>query len=135
MYEFICGNVPFGDGNENPYEVYNAIVSQDVSFPKFIKDKEFMDLIEKLLKKNPVDRLSNPNSILAHPWFSSFNADKLLSMRYKPPYIPKLKNNIRLKTLSYEEFLTKSASSDYIPLDEGKFDEEEIWFKEFERSK
>ena len=134
LYEFVCGYVPFGDQYEDNIEIYKSILNDEVEFPKYIKDNEFKDLVLKLLEKDPEKRISDVNSIISHPWFSSFNYNKLLNMEYIAPYIPRQKHNIKLKTMLYEEFLNKKANSgDYIPLDEGKLNEEDLWFEEFER--
>ena len=132
LYEFICGFLPFCDGLNDPLEIYVSIIENEIVFPSSVKDNEFKDLIIKLLSKDINKRVCSLYSILAHNWFANFEIDKLINMALKTPYIPKLKNNIKIKTSSYNEFLLKKSTSDYVPLDEGKYNDEEVWFSEFD---
>ena len=92
MYEFICGEVPFGEKEEDPMEIYFAIINDHLTFPdKYIFiDKEFKHLMKKMLDKNPSYRLSNFYSIKNHPWFKDFKWDELNNLNLKPPYLPVL---------------------------------------------
>lgn len=130
LYEFVCGVVPFGESCEDPLEIYKSIIEDEVEFPKFIKDEEYIDFNLKLLSKKPYDRLTSLNTVISHPWFASFDVEKLKNMSQKAPYCPKLKNNIKLKTIPYEEFLQKSYASDFKQFEDKKYHEEETWFKE-----
>ena len=51
LYEFLCGNLPYGDDAEDPMDVYVAIVKSDLNIPKFVKDKEFINLMKLMLNK------------------------------------------------------------------------------------
>jgi cGMP-dependent protein kinase len=56
MYEFMCGLVPFGEECDDPYEVYQLISSQSLSYPNYFKDKKnklARNLIEQLLNRKP----------------------------------------------------------------------------------
>ena len=90
MFEFMCGEVPFGEKVEDPMEIYFEIINNQLSFPsKYITiDKEFKKLMKKMLDKNPSNRLSNFYSIKNHPWFKDFNWDELTNLNLKAPYIP-----------------------------------------------
>ena len=91
MFEFIYGCVPFGDKSEDPMEIYFAIINSILEFPSDIKvDKEFKRLMKKMLDKNPVCRLTNLDSIKAHPWFKDFKWDELINFNLKAPYFPKI---------------------------------------------
>jgi cGMP-dependent protein kinase len=38
LYEFVCGEVPFGDSVDDPVLVFKEIMScQKISFPSFVK--------------------------------------------------------------------------------------------------
>jgi len=39
LFEFLVGKLPFGDTKEDPFEIYEEIQSEGLSFPKFIKDE------------------------------------------------------------------------------------------------
>ena len=90
MYEFMCGEVPFGEKEEDPMEIYFAIINNQLSFPnKYISiDKEFKHLMKKMLDKNPSNRLSNFHSIKNHSWFKDFKWDELTNLNLKAPYLP-----------------------------------------------
>jgi cGMP-dependent protein kinase len=89
MYEFICGGVPFGDKADDPMEIYFAIINNNLEFPKqIIKDKEFKNIMRKMLDKNPAYRLTNFYTIKTHPWFKDFKWDELINFNLKAPYLP-----------------------------------------------
>jgi serine/threonine protein kinase len=131
LYEFYIGYVPFGNGDDDPYKIYTSIIDDDVKFPKYLKDKDFIDLITKMIEKDPAKRYSNRDLILNHRWFEKFDYLKLLKMSLPSPYIPIPKNSIKLKTISYKDFLSKNSNFEYIPLDEDKTDDE-VWYDFFD---
>ena len=90
MYEFYCGEVPFGEREEDPMEIYFAIINNELDFnEKYIKiDKEFKHIMKKMLDKNPSYRLCNYHSIKNQAWFKDFNWDELSNLNLKAPYIP-----------------------------------------------
>jgi len=92
MYEFLCGALPFGDSAEDPMEVYVAIVKNELTFPKYVKDKEFIQLMKKMINKNPVTRLFKLNLIKQNTWFKDFDWEKLANLEAKIPYMMKAKN-------------------------------------------
>ena len=90
MYEFVCGGVPFGEGAEDPMEVYKTVIHGVLRFPSFVKDKEFVDIVKKMLVKSPMARLKNLTQIKAHPYFKNFSFDQLLNFGLEPPYKSKV---------------------------------------------
>ena len=147
MYEFMCGEVPFGEKEEDPMEIYFAIINNHLSFPnKFITiNKEFKHLMKKMLDKNPSNRLSNFHSIKTQPWFKDFNWDELTNLNLKAPYFPKISyssfdfdehckplfDNEKQKFKSYIHYLkdSKDEYSRYIQKD--KLIEYKKWFDKF----
>ena len=101
MYEFMCGEVPFGEKEEDPMEIYFEIINKNLTFPdKYILiTKEFKHLMKKMLDKNPSYRLSNYYSIKKDPWFRDFKWDELNNLNLKPPYLPVL----HYSTLDFDE--------------------------------
>lgn len=73
LYEFMVGMVPFGDDCEEPYDVYQQIVSSKLAFPGyFITDtnKKAARLMQQLMKRSPDARHGGSYAALkAHPWF------------------------------------------------------------------
>jgi serum/glucocorticoid-regulated kinase 2 len=51
------------------------------------------DLINKLLQKEPKDRLGQNGGvveILTHPWFKDVDFEGIMGRKIKPPYTPEL---------------------------------------------
>ena len=106
MYEFFCGHLPFGDDYEDPMDIYKAVCKEDLEFPKFVDDNKFIELMNKMLTKNPTKRLWKFKQIKEDPYFSDFDWNKLISLSYPAPYIIKMKedkenNNALIPYLSY----------------------------------
>lgn len=91
MYEFLTGQLPFGSGKDDTLSVYREILKVSetgINFPDHLRDEVAKDLILKLLKVNPEERLSSPSEIKSHQWFENFDFDALLCHSLPPPYIP-----------------------------------------------
>jgi len=69
-YELLVGKPPFE--SENSQETYKKIVSSVCKFPEYVTPNA-RDLINKLLKKNPAERISLYD-VKKHPWIVD-NAD------------------------------------------------------------
>lgn len=78
----MCGLVPFGEECEDPYEVYQMVTSQKLSYPSYFtvnENKLAKKMMEKLLNRNADARLGGSYAALkAHPWFENFNWVNLL---------------------------------------------------------
>ena len=105
MYEFFCGKLPFGEDYDDPMDIYRAVSKEELSFPDFVKDEKFIQLMNKMLKKNPTQRLWKFKQIKEDPYFNDFDWNKLISLSYPPPYQIKMKeekeNNSVIPYLSY----------------------------------
>lgn len=75
FYEFVCGMVPFGEEEEDPYSIYKLIMKGDVvEYPNYYNDKLGKSLISQLLSKIQEVRLGNSYSALKnHQFFSGFD--------------------------------------------------------------
>ena len=91
MYEFFCGKLPFGEDYDDPMDIYRAVSQEELTFPNFVKDKEFMTLMNKMLRKSPTNRLWKFKQIKEDPYFKDFDWNKLISLSYPPPYKLKMK--------------------------------------------
>lgn len=92
MYEFQCGYVPFGEEEEDPFEIYKLILAGKYNYPQyFLTDenqlaKEFIDI---LLSKIPEARNNGSYTVLkGHAWFEDFDWDGLMNETLQPPYKP-----------------------------------------------
>lgn len=88
IYQMIAGQPPFRGATE--YLIFQKILSGEISFPDGF-DADAKDLVRKLLRFNPKDRLgsNDPNesrysSIRSHPFFEVINWDDNLYQQ-KPP--------------------------------------------------
>ena len=93
MYEFFCGKLPFGEEFEDPMDIYRAVSKEELSFPNYVHDEKFMNLINKMLKKNPTSRLWKFEKIKNDPYFADFDWKKLISLSYPPPYMIQFKED------------------------------------------
>ena len=91
LYEFVCGGVPFGENEEDPYRIYSMILEYKIKYPSYLQIKKHKEIIEKMLDSNPVHRYSTEN-IKTDPWFSSVPWEGLLCKKIRPPYQPKSQN-------------------------------------------
>ena len=74
LYEFLCGSLPFGDTSKGPYEIYEAIMQNELRFPPFLHDKKAKKLIEQLLSHSPMQRHGGSFEALRnHVWFEDFS--------------------------------------------------------------
>lgn len=74
FYEFMCGYLPFGNGCDDPFEIYEEISKKDVKFPGCLKDFHAKRLMYQLLSKNPEVRLGGSfMNLKSDPWFSAFD--------------------------------------------------------------
>jgi cGMP-dependent protein kinase len=101
MYEFYCGGLPFGEDYDNPMDVYKAVAKEELIFPNFVKDQDFINLIRKMLKKNPTSRLWKFKAIKEEKYFNQFDWNKLISLSLVPPYKIKLKKDVNLNGNGY----------------------------------
>ena len=106
MYEFFCGKLPFGEEYDDPMDIYRAVSKEELTFPNFVHDDKFMQLMNKMLKKNPTNRLWKFKQIKQDPYFADFDWNKLISLSYPPPYMLKMKedkenNSTLIPYLSY----------------------------------
>ena len=91
MYEFFCGKLPFGEDYDDPMDIYRAVSQEELTFPNFVKDEKFIQLMNKMLRKNPTNRLWKFKQIKEDPYFKDFDWNKLISLSYQPPYKLKMK--------------------------------------------
>jgi len=58
LYELVCGAVPFGEEEEDPYSVYECVLTHRLKYPNYI-DPNFTskEIIEIFLNKNPGERI------------------------------------------------------------------------------
>ena len=139
IYEFFCGRLPFGEELEDPMDVYRAVAKEVLDFPKFVKDKDFIELMNKMLRKNPLQRLWKVQQIKCSEYFSNFEWNKLISLSMDPPYKLKMKNtnmdkgnsSDRVSYLSYLKTITKDEEMFRNRKQSVRGEEFEKWYNKF----
>ena len=70
----MCGMVPFGEEAEDPYEIYEEIITKPIKYPAYLKDKKAKRIMDQLINKVSEVRLGGSFAALkAHQWFESFD--------------------------------------------------------------
>ena len=94
LFECICGRVPFGEEEEDPYQIYEKILQNTFSFPPWVKAdviSQVRGVLDVLLSKNSAMRTSGSLATLrTNVWFKGFNWDRLLGRQIKAPFVPKI---------------------------------------------
>ena len=95
LYEFVCGRVPFGEEEEDPYIVLKLVVEEELVFPEFFKENsDCKNLIKMLLEKTPDVRISL-HETKRHKLFRNFDWSSLTSCSLKPPRLPPEPKNLQ----------------------------------------
>lgn len=113
LYEMMIGASPFY--HKNQHILFQYISTKEVVFPDLVKygitiSDNAKDVIIKLLKKKPNERLGAKNDIdevMAHPFFKSIDKEKLLSKEmvaeYKPIILAEEKPNGQINSEGYSQ--------------------------------
>lgn len=77
MFEFMCGFVPFGEDEDDPFNVYKTIINSKLQFPPYFitpENSNAKSFITLLLSKVPEARLNGSyTGLKAHKWFDDFD--------------------------------------------------------------
>jgi serine/threonine protein kinase len=92
----IIGKPPFRDANSS--KLHEKIINNNVNFPDRNKydikySDKFVDIVKKLLTKDPKKRLgcgNDPYEILSHPFFNDIDLMAVNEKQYVPSYKPKV---------------------------------------------
>jgi cGMP-dependent protein kinase len=87
IYELICGKVPFGADIKDPIEIYKRVQNDKIIFPNFVKDKDFIFLINSMLEKD-VNKRKWGSEIKDMNWFNGFDFKNLSDMNTQVPTKP-----------------------------------------------
>jgi cGMP-dependent protein kinase len=97
LYEFVCGTVPYGEGDTDPMIIYRKILCHKLSYPKWVEKKfPAKQLVEQLLDKHPNFRTGGGiDNLKRNSWFGDFNwvryiQDSLAIKELEPPYKPQI---------------------------------------------
>jgi serine/threonine protein kinase len=112
IFEMLVGIPPFY--SENVQEMYDKILNSDLILPEQLMSTEAMDLLTRLLERDPKKRLgSGPTEwqeIKNHPFFDGIDWEQLYNKSIKPPFIPNVKGE--LDTSFFDEEFTRQNPND-----------------------
>jgi len=89
LYEFMCGDLPFGDDLEDPYDIYQEVIMNDLKIPNHMQDRQAARVINLLLNKQcPELRHGGSYSNLkAHRWFRKLDFVRFPDSRFEKLHI------------------------------------------------
>lgn len=88
-YELLCGGLPFGEEEEDPFKVYEAIIKSKLEFPNFLTDTHSKEFISLLLNKVAELRLGGTwENLKAHKWLTSIEWEKIERKEVRALYLP-----------------------------------------------
>ena len=89
IYEMMCGCLPFGNDCEDPLQIYQQIMKEELSFPEWFDDEPSKNFIRQLLAKSPEIRTgSSLWALNTHSWFKDVDWHKILFETEESPYCP-----------------------------------------------
>ncbi|EDQ92414.1 uncharacterized protein MONBRDRAFT_13470, partial [Monosiga brevicollis MX1] len=106
-FDMLTGQPPFSAGNRK--KTMDRILRAKPNFPPFITPYA-KDILRKLLKRKPSERLSSAAEIKAHRFFRDVDWQVALDRRLEPPFIPSV--NTALDTSNFDPQFTDLPPSD-----------------------
>lgn len=89
-YEFVCGGVPFGEDEDDPFKIYEKVLRESLRWPSAVpKGSRMRDFTELLLSKNEAVRGTGVAAMKKHKWLDGFEWEKLVLKQLPAPYLPK----------------------------------------------
>ena len=92
VYEMVSGEHPFFFEGVDQISLYHSICHEE-HFPLSQDfDKDCIDLVDSLLKKDPIERLgmhrAGMNDIIQHKWFEGIDLEQIRKKSFPAPWIP-----------------------------------------------
>ena len=117
-FKIYYNKFPFGDGAEEPLQVYKEVLNKELSLPS-IGDKTMNSFLKALLQKKVNKRMCSLDLAKKHPFYKGFVWDYLINYRMQCNYIPKgttLKNfsEYKEKYVDYLKKIKKSGKAEYM---------------------
>ena len=116
LYQMYCVSMPFGDSETDSIKIYQAIMKENISFPDFVKDNNYKDLVHKLLERDIQKRYYKFDVIKEHPFFSDINWHELSLFRIDPHYKP--------QTRFSDEFINSQPNIEFLDMVREKINSE-----------
>lgn len=108
IYEMVVGYSPFADHvNANQVVICRNIVNNQVKWPGRVDEPALRDIVEKLLTKQPAQRLGmgkrGAQDIADHPWFDGLDWLRLLRKELPAPWLPPISDP--LDTSNFDPYI------------------------------
>lgn len=115
LFEMMTGCPPFK--NKDRKKLYKNIKDVNVKFPTYLS-KEAVNLIKELFTVDPEKRLgsSDINKLKGHVFFKNVDWTAIYKKEIKPPFIPRLSNDLDTKYID-TEFTSMTPEDSYNPSD------------------
>ena len=113
-YELFYGRLPFGNGENNPLNIFREILKKKLYLPSE-NEIGFNEVVKDLLEKNPKKRLNNFSQWKNYKLFNGFDFDGLLGLKMKGFFmVNKSLNNedLKNKDISFIEYMKNKDESD-----------------------
>jgi serine/threonine protein kinase len=92
IFELSTGLTPFCNSNsETSYEIYLRILKNNIKFPRSFEATS-KELVKSLCNGDIKKRLSDPDAIKVHPYFT-MPWDAVNARRLVPPFVPRIKDD------------------------------------------
>ena len=115
IFQMLTGRPPFFSADKK--ELLNLIKSEEPIFPHYMS-KESVDLVKKLLIKDPKHRLGGTSfeQIKSHTWFKEVDWELLYNKGYEAPFKPTVKDELDLNYFD-SQFTALNLNTFYLPKD------------------
>ncbi|CDW90361.1 protein kinase domain containing protein [Stylonychia lemnae] len=115
LYEFLVGVPPYYDRDQE--KMFNNIVNGTIKIPLMLSYNA-QDLIQKLLKRNPLERLganiNGAQEIKDHPFFSGLNWDDVINKTVQPEFNKKkIVRTEKIPIQAYIEMIGETSENRY----------------------
>lgn len=92
LYEMLTGLPPYYSKDTN--EMYHRILNEHLTFPEYLnKSHPVIDLLIRLLAKDPANRIKDVEEIKQHPWLRDTNWKKYFKKEIDPPFVPSMRES------------------------------------------
>lgn len=92
LYEMVSGEHPFFFEGVDQVSLYHSICHEDYFPLPEEQNKHCVDLVDNLLKKDPIERLgmhrAGMNDIIQHQWFEGMDLQQIRKKSFPAPWIP-----------------------------------------------
>jgi len=85
IYEMLTGWAPFY--TKDVQKMYKLKITARIGVPDYVQPQA-KHLLLRLLDRNPDTRMTDPEKIKTHPWFSKIDWQKLYKKEIEPPFKP-----------------------------------------------